>query len=55
MSKGGAVGRPAVHHRGRLTGGNHLQNCATLGIVFLGLGILIFSLQDAVIKFVSGE
>lgn len=32
-----------------------MQNRATLGIFFLCLGILIFSLQDAVIKAVSGE
>jgi len=31
-----------------------LQNRATLGIVYLCLGILIFSLQDAIIKAVSG-
>ena len=35
--------------------GNHVQNRATLGILFLCLGILVFSLQDAVIKAVSGS
>ena len=32
-----------------------LQNRATLGIIYLCSGILIFSLQDAIIKAVSGE
>jgi hypothetical protein len=32
-----------------------LQNRATLGILYLCLGILIFSLQDAIIKAVSGD
>lgn len=31
-----------------------MQNRATLGIIYLCLGILIFSLQDAIIKAVSG-
>jgi drug/metabolite transporter (DMT)-like permease len=37
-----------------LTWGIILQNRATLGIIYLCLGILIFSLQDAIIKAVSG-
>ncbi|MBL0372596.1 DMT family transporter [Rhizobium sp. KVB221] len=32
-----------------------MQNRATLGIIYLCLGILIFSLQDAIIKAVSGD
>jgi drug/metabolite transporter (DMT)-like permease len=32
----------------------HVQNRATLGIIYLCLGILVFSLQDAIIKAVSG-
>lgn len=32
-----------------------MQNRATLGIIYLCSGILIFSLQDAIIKAVSGE
>ena len=36
-------------------GGNQLQNRATLGITYLCLGILIFSVQDAIIKAVSGD
>lgn len=32
-----------------------MQNRATLGIIYLCLGILIFSLQDAIIKAVSGS
>jgi drug/metabolite transporter (DMT)-like permease len=34
---------------------SRLQNRATLGILYLCLGILIFSLQDAIIKAVSGD
>jgi len=33
----------------------HVQNRATLGIIYLCLGILVFSLQDAIIKAVSGS
>ena len=32
-----------------------MQNRATLGIIYLCLGILVFSLQDAIIKAVSGS
>lgn len=42
-------------HYGDLNRESHVQNRATLGIIYLCSGILIFSLQDAVIKAVSGE
>ena len=31
-----------------------MHNRSTLGIVFVCLGVLVFSLQDAIIKLVSG-
>lgn len=40
---------------GRISLGTLVQNRATLGILFLCLGIFVFSLQDAVIKAVSGN